>query len=308
MAAEILKRYFHGEIQELLFPTHGWLSRSINDNAFVNNDSVQLPHAGTLPAVVVNRVILPATISKRTDIPTEYKLEELTTDPTLLQDSEALVVAYDKRASILKQQAQLINKKGADRALVKWAAGANEAGTFATTGAARPAGNSNGGQTGNRKAMTEADLVTIQGKFFADDVVTELEDVQGIAIITPRMYADLITLDNFKRADAYGVSNIPSGVVRRAYGFDFYVRSSVIVADNANAIVAEGSVPAATHQDAALFYSPSFVRKALGERKTYLNADLAEYYGSIFSMMVRFGASPARNDGKGIYLIYEDNV
>jgi hypothetical protein len=307
MAAELLKRLFLSEIQPKLFPGNSFLSRALNDDAFVNNNSVELPHSGTIPAVAVDRGSLPATIAKRTDAPTNYTLEELTTDPTLLQESEGLIVAYNKRASILDQHAKTINTKAADRALYKWAAGADAARIIPSTGTARAAGNTNGSQTLTRKAFTEADLLNIQRMFFQDDIVNELADVQGVAVITPRQYADLIALDSFKRADAYGQSNIPSGVVRRAYGFDFYVRSKVTVLAVGDTLKAEGAAGAATDQDAAVFYSPQYVRRAVGSIKPFINEDKAEYYGSIFSMLVRFGASPARNDNKGIYLLFEDN-
>lgn len=307
MAAELLKRQFLSEIQPKLYPGNGWLSRSINDDAYVNNNTVELPHAGSDPSVVVDRVVLPATIGSRTDAATNYTLEELTTDPTRLGDSEALTVAYNKRSSILDQHAMVQRKKMANRALYKWAAGADSTRIVASTGSNRAAGNSTGAQTGNRKAFTEADIIGLQQMFFADDVVNELDSINGVAIVTPRQYADLIALDSFKRADAYGVSNIPNGVVRRAYGFDFYVRSSVVSVDVSNALRSEGAAGATTTQDAAIFYSPQYVRRALGSIKVYINEAEAEYYGSIFSTMVRFGALAARNDNKGVYLLYEDN-
>jgi hypothetical protein len=308
MAAELLKRLFTSEIQPKLYPGNGWLSRSRNDDAYVNNNTVELAHAGTDPSVVVDRVQLPATIQKRTDAATNYTLEELTTDPTHIGDSEALVVAYNKRASILDQHSQVQRKKMAERALYKWAAGADATRIIASTGSSRTPGNTTGAQTGSRKAFTENDIIGIQQMFFADNVQNELDAVNGVALITPAQYADLIKLDNFKRADAYGQSNIPNGVVKRAYGFDFYVRSSVISVDASNVLRAEGAAGATTTQDCAIFWSPDYVRRALGAIKVYVNIGEATLYGDVFSTMVRFGAVPTRNDNKGIYLLYEDNV
>jgi hypothetical protein len=308
MAAELLKRLFHSEIQPKLFPGISWLSRSVNDDAFVDNNTVQLAHSGTIPTVKKNRVTLPAVIAKRTDLPTEYALTELTSDPTLLQDSEALTVAYNKRASILDQHAKEINTKGASMALYLWAAGAGAARMYASTGVARPAGNTTGSQTGTRKAITTADLTNIQAQFMVDDVQNELGEVNGVALLTPKMYADLLAIEAFTNANWYGKATIPSGVIARAYGFDFYVRSKVVAVDVANALLAdEETAPAATTQDASLFWHPDYVRRAKGATKTYVDEDKPEYYGSIFSAMQRFGAAPARNDNKGIYVLYEDN-
>lgn len=303
--AELLKKLFHSEIQPKLFPGGSWLSRSINDDAFVNNDKVELAHSGTIPSVKKNRSVLPAPISKRTDAATEYSLIELTSDPTVLQNSEALTVAYNKRASILDQHAKSINTKGRDAILYLWATGAT---AFASTGSTRAAGNTTGNQTSTRKAFTEADIINIQKQFFKDDVQNELGEINGVALLTPSQYADLIALSAFKDADKYGRSNIPSGVVARAYGFDFYVRSRVVAMNSSDVLLADEETAGTTNtQDAALFWHPDYVRKALGSITPFIEEGKADYYGDLFSMMVRFGGSPVRNDAKGIYVLFEDN-
>ena len=304
MAAELLKRLFTSEIQPQLFPGGSWLSRSMNDDQYVNVNTVELAHSGTLPSVKVDRVVLPAGIGKRTDVPTNYQLKELTTDPTLLQDSEALVVAYGKRASILDQHIKMQREKMQNLALYAWAAGA--ATYRASTGTGRAAGGPS--QSGNRKAFTMADIAAVQQRFYSDNINPELEAVNGVAILTPRQYGDLLGIAQFTDADKYGSSNIPSGVVKRALGFDFYVRSSVVVLNSSDALKAEDAAAASGDQDAAIFYSPDYVRRAVGAIKTYVDEDKPEYYGSIFSTMVRFGAIAARNDNKGVYLLFEDTV
>jgi hypothetical protein len=302
MAAELLTRQFTSEIQPLLYPSFGFLSRAINDDAFVNNNTVELPHSGTIPAVQVDRSSLPATIAKRTDAATQYTLEELTTDPTLLQDSEALTVAYDKRQSILMQHAEEIRKKYTARALYNWAGGAT---TFIpTTGTARAA--TGASQTGNRNAVTKADWLEVKRRFHADDVIPDNSPVNGIAVITPSMMNDILNISEFTDAEKFGTPGLPQGVVTRIAGFDVYVRSSVVVTTNADALKAEGAAAAATDQDAALFYSPQYVRRAVGAYNAYVDIGKPEYYGDIFSSMLRFGATYARNDNKGVYLMFED--
>lgn len=305
-AAELLTRYFHTEIQPKLFPGNSFLQRALNDDAFVNNNSVELPHSGTIPSVQVDRSSLPATIAKRTDAASQYVLEELTTDPTLLQDSEGLVVAYNKRSSILDQHALQINTKAADRALYKWAAGADSGHIMVSTGTARAA--TGPSQTGNRKAFSKADIILVRQKFFADDVINENAELMGIAILTPAQYGDLLGISDLTEAQKYGRATFPSGVIDRVLGFDIYVRSRVTVLNSSNALKSEGAAAAADDQDAALFYHPNFVRRAKGANKVYIDVDKPEYYGTVMSVMQRFGASPARNDNKGICLLYEDNA
>jgi len=303
--AELLTRYFLTEIQPKLFPGQSWLQRALNDDAFVNNNSVELPHSGTIPAITVNRSSWPASASQRTDAATNYLLEELSSDPVHIQDSEALTVAYDKRASVLTHLANSINAKAGNRALYKWAAGASGARVIKSTGAARAAAGPS--QTGNRNAFTLNDIIKVRQMFFQDDVITENADLMGIAILTPTQLADLLAQSNILEAQKYGRANFPSGVFDRALGFDIYVRSSVVVYSNADALKAEGASAAATDQDAAVFYHPNFVRRAKGALKMFVNPDRAEYYGTLMSALQRFGAAPARNDNKGIAVIIEDD-
>lgn len=304
MAAELLTRQFTREIQPQLFKWGGFLDRAINDDAFVNNNTVELAHSGTIPAVAVDRSSLPATIAKRTDAATNYTLAELTTDPTLLQDSEGLTVAYNKRQSILNQHTMKIKEKAANLAIYAWAAGATS--FVPSTGTTRAANGPS--QTGNRKGIAKNDIIELRQRFFEDDIVGGMDGIQGIALITPAQYSDLLKISEFVDGEKYGRSNIPSGVVSRAFGFDFYIRSSVAVTNASDALKAEGAAAAATDQDAAIFYSPEFVRKAKGAVKVYVDNDKPEYYGSVFSTMLRFGATFARNDNKGIYLLFEDTV
>lgn len=308
MAAELLTRLFTTEIVPQLWPSNSFLSRCRRDDAFVNNNSVELQNAGTLPGVEVNRSVLPATISQRTDVAHNYELEELTTDPTLLRDLETLIEmgGMNKRQSILEQHVNSQNTMMADRALVKWATGVTS--VIPSTGSARPATDKSGTQTGNRKAITVTDIVDVQSVFHKEDVVPDNSEVMGIAVIPYSMKADLLKIAQFTDADKYGRSSIPSGVLARAFGFDWYVRSSVLRLDASNALKAQGAADATDDQNAAIFYSPAYVRAALGSVKVYINEAKADYYGSIMSTMVRFGAVASRNDKKGIVLLYEDNA
>lgn len=300
--SELLKRLFHTEIQPLLFRDNTFLAHTKNDDAFVNNNSVELPNSGTIPVVQVDRSTLPATIAKRTDVAHSYHLEELTTDPTLLQDSEGLTVAYNKRASILDQHGKEIMQKAASRALYKWVEDVLVANgnVLPTTGVARAA--SGPSQTGNRNAVTKADILTAKNVLDRQD--TPLVGRHFIA--TPDMYNDLLAIDEFTRADAYGVSQIPNGAVGRLFGFTVWLRSRVVTTSATDVIKTEEAAAAATDQDAAVFWQADMVRSAMGSTKIYIDNDKPEYYGSIFSAMQRFGAKKTRNDDKGIVVLFED--
>lgn len=301
--AELLQRFFLTEIQPQLFPSNLFFNQAKDDSAWVNFNTVELPHSGNIPAVTVNRGSLPGTVAKRTDNATSYALEELTTDPTLLQDSEALVVAYDKRASILNQHVMAINDKAALRCMYNWANGMIQ-GTnlLPTTGAARAAG----AGTGTRLAITKADFLLAKLKLDSQNIPLE----GRVCVLPPAMYADLLAIPEFSYFQQYGQVVLPSGVLQRALGFDIYIRSETQLYTKAGGPVytlkAEGSAAiAATDCQGALFYNRDYVRKAKGNVKVYVSPDRPEYYGSIFSTMVRFGSAQVRNDQKGIVVVVE---
>lgn len=304
--AELLTRLFTKEIQPKLFPNNDWLSRSKSDDAFVNNNTVELPHSGDISDALVDPTSFPLTVEKRTDVATNYQMSVIANKPVHLEIDEDLTVAYDKRSSILDQQAKKIMQTVGETALYNWAAGA--ATYIPTTGTTRAAEGAS--QSGNRKGLSKNDIITARQRFFKDDIVGGVSSngVQGIAIITPAQYSDLLKISEFVDGEKYGRSNIPDGVISRAFGFDFYIRSSVLVTDASDVLKAQGAAAAATDQDAAIFYSPEFVRRAKSGIQVLVDDNKPEYLGGIMNARCRFGAAPARNDNKGVYLMFEDTV
>jgi hypothetical protein len=303
--AELLTRQFTSEITKLLFANNDWLSRSKSDDAFVNNNAVELPHSGGISEALVDPTSFPLTIEKRTDVATNYIMSVIANKPVHLEIDENLTVAYDKRASILEQQAKEIMKTVGETALYNWAAGA--ANYIPTTGTTRTA-NTAAGQTGNRKGIDIADINDINTRFYEDDIVGGTDGVNGIAIITPKQLSDLRNISQFTDAEKYGSSNLASGVAVRAFGFDFYIRSSVVRTNNSDVLKAQGAAAAVTDQDAAIFYSPEFVRRAKSGIQVLFADNTPEYLGGIMNARCRFGAAPARNDNKGVYLMFEDTI
>lgn len=314
MAAELLTRLFLSEIQPKLFPGNTFLSRSKNDDAYVNYNTVELAHSGTIPGGTVDRVMVPASVQKRTDAATNYSLEEFTTDPTLLGYTEELTIAYNKRSSILDQHANTLNKLTGDRALWRWAAGASGTHVLKSTGktdggsaATRTASGGGGTQTGTRNKFGKDDLIAIRQLFFKDDIITTNVDPMCVAVLTAEQYSDLSGLPNVAEAQKYGRAIFPSGVVDRILGFDIYIRSTVLVYNNSDALVAPGTAAVATDQDAAIFFHPDYVRRAVGAIVPFVRLKDPTMYGDVFSMLLRFGAAPVRNDNKGIVVMMEDN-
>jgi hypothetical protein len=221
----------------------------------------------------------------------------------LLQDSEELTVAYNKRASILGQHSKEIMQKASSRALYAWVAGltTGAANLLPSTGSARAATGTS--QTLLRLAITKADILDALHVMDRQDIPQNGRNM----IVTPTQHRDLLLIDDFVRADAYGTSNIPEGVIGKIYGCTVWVRSRCVTVAIANTIKTEEAVAVASDQDTAVFWQEDQVRTAMGSAKIFIDNDKPEYYGSIFSAMKRFGAVAARNDNKGIVGLYEDH-
>lgn len=306
--AEILQRYFLTEIQPLLFPLNDFFGRSRIDDAFVNNNTVELPHSGTIPTVAVNRASLPALIAKRADLATNYTLEELTTDPTVIQDSEGYIVAYNKRASVLELHAMAINDKAAIRALYAWVTGLTNAnfGVIPTTSATLRNSSAPGSTKVSCKAIAKADFISAKILLDSQNVPQD----NRLVVLNAQFYGDLLAIPEFSYFQYYGNVVLPSGVLQRAIGFDIYLRAITPVytwvSGVSQTVKAEGAaVIAATDVASATFYHQNFVRRAKGSVKAYVDPDRADYYGSLFSMMVRWGGTQTRIDLKGLCSVVE---
>lgn len=296
MAAELLTRYFSNDLAKQLFPDGTFLSYAKNDDAYVNNNSVELPNSGTLPAVTVDRSSFPATATQRTDTAGQYILQEFSTDPTNFQFSEGLMIAYNKRADLLEQHVKMINEKGEETALYNWAADGIE--VIVTDGTARA--NSLPNATGTRKALTAANIRAALAKLNQQNVPTSGRKI----IVNPDMYNDMLGIEDFVRADAFGTSNIPDGLIGRVYGADVFMRSSVTVYTDTT-IKAQGATGLAADNGGAIVWHPDFVRRAKGASTVMLRMQDPLYYGDVLSAVARFGAVQARLDQVGVVAIVE---
>lgn len=296
----IQKEIWVADIAANIFPTNSFIVRSKDDSMYVENKKVHLPQSGTQPTVVKGRTTFPATASKRTDITLEYNVDAYSTDPMHLEETDEIEVSYDKRQSIISDHTDVLNTTIADWMLVNWAPTVASR-IFRTSGDARPAGAPSA--TGNRKKVTLQDFLDAKRKLDKDDVPSE----GRVVVIPADMYNDLLALDAIISADKLGNAALPSGVVGRIFGFDIYIRSRVLVFNNAaTPVVKDPEVAgAATDNEAALFYHPNFVRRALGAVKLFSKEDDPQYYGDVFSAMVRAGGSKARIDSKGVVLLVE---
>ena len=318
MASNLATQVFGKDIQNGLWPLNDFLSQCKDDTMFVNNDKVNLPHAGTAPTVEEGRTSA-STPEKRTDSATQYDMAELSTAATWLQYSEELIVNYNKRESILSEHRNALQKALAEKVAHKWARGGDSENSWSTkpdkvktTGAdravlLRTAGSGGVAVTGYRSAVTFENILEVIGKLNYSDVPAD----GRIAVIPSSFFSDLLQLEEFKSSDYVNVKPLPGAPLSFSWlGMQWYVRSFVTawtyVADSVLKTPTADSV--ATDCAGALFYHKDFVRAAKGDVKVFLNLDMANLYGSQMSALARYGAIGSRSNSKGIVNLVETYV
>ena len=302
----IQKELWIRTIAESLFADNTFVQQSLDDSEFMEGNVVHLPQSGTKPTVEKNRTNLPATAAKRTDTDSTYPVDEYTTDPVILQNTEAIEVSYNKRTSILAQHIGTLEEEVGFQLSYYWAT-SQATQQVRTTGSARTAYKT--GQTGTRKALTKADLIEVRRIMDRMDI----PQMGRIALIDADHYPDLLSISEFVDANKIGGSgNISSGSIGQIFGFDVYVRSNVVMYDNTGTPVkkAPGTAVAATDNAASLFWHKNFVRRSVGNTansgiKVFQKNDDPQFYGAVFSALVRAGGKHAYTNERGIVALIE---
>ena len=291
------KQIWLNSIVEPLFADNTFAARSVDHSAFVANKTVHVPNAGSAPGVVKNRSAFPATAAQRRDYDLSYDINEYSTDPVHIQDSERVEVSYNKRESVLKQMKSVLADNVHIDLAVSWVpSGYAKVGT---SGAATPSHLAS--TTGNRQAMTKVDVLSVKNLFDLNDV----PQMGRCILIDAVMYNQLVDSLSESEANAFNASvDAQRGIVGKLYGFDFYMRSTVFrVAANGATLAMGGTT--ATQSAAGLAWQEDCVSRAMGNHELFENAKDALFYGDVMSALVRAGGSYIRNDKKGVAVIYQ---
>lgn len=278
-----------------------WKSNKFLEHSFSDDDKVlagkvvHIPQPGASPQVRKNRNSYPATAVRRTDTDIVYVLDEYSTDPTHIPDAEKVEPSYDKIDSIYGDHAGQIAQDVADDAIIKWLTDM-PAGKFVRTSG----GNTSeilDGATGTRKVFTHTDLRKCQKLLDKQNV----PDQDRFALLSADMADQLFeSLTNTQYRDFSQYADAAEGVIGRLYGFDIMKRSSVAVASSSLGINPWGAVVQDTDLDVSFVWQKNAVARALGEVKFFENPDRAEYYGDVYSALLRFGGRRRRADNAGI--------
>jgi hypothetical protein len=295
----ITKEIWVNDITDNLFKNNQFLQYAINHDMYVlAGKIVHIPQAGLPSNVVKNRSSLPASVTKRTDTELIYNLEEYTSDPRVIVNAEEVELSYHKRADVIGEDQRAISETVADNMLLAWAPATGAIRTSGAATAVRMAG-----QTGTRLAFTEGDLRKAMTLFNAQNIPQE----ERYCLVDAYMYDDLIaSLTITANRDFSKSYNQEKGILGQIHGFNIMMRSNVLVYNaGATAANAYGAAVGVTDNCAALCWSKYSVCRALGETKMYDQNDAPQYYGSIYSFLLRMGGRIYRADSKGVVAIVQ---
>jgi len=307
-------------LTENLIPDNSFVNYSMNDDEYADSDVVRLTNKGSLPGIKKNRQQVPAQASKREDKVNAYNLSEFTTDPTVVQLNEQVVVSYDKLSSVIEDHREMQEIQCTEATLDVWTPDGGGVGPssriYETTGDARPAviipgydehGTGQVTLTGQRKRITKEDFVAMATKMNLDNI----PKAGRYALVSSSQHEDLLLIDDFVRANFTGKDRtaLEAGIVGYMCGFTIMERSSVTfynpdgtVKQN-NADIEEREQIPADSCEGAMFWHERFVRQAMGTIDIFLEARKAGYYGDIMSTSVRFGGMVSYLSGKGVYIL-----
>lgn len=295
----IQKEIWQQSIVEGLFAPNSFLSKAVNADEYVNAGKVvHIPQAGKASSVTKNRSTVPAKATMRNDTDINFTLNEYTTDPIIIPHADTVELSYDKRASVLRQDKLALFDAVALDFLHDWSPAA--ANVIETSGAVVAAHTPSA--TGNRKAVTKADVLSLMTAFNATNIPQEGRYLMLDAYMYAQLLNDLTANENsafLASADAQ------RGVLGQLHSFNIMMRSRVTLYAAAKTVKTWSEAGAATDCAAALAWHEQSVCRALGEVVAFENEDDATYYGSVYSFLVRAGGRIMRSDNKGVMALMQ---
>lgn len=292
------KEIWRNDIVGSLFKDNEFATKAVNADAFVKQGSiVHIPVAGNPANVVKNRNVFPATVTERADNELVYSLNTYTSDPRRIARIDQYEYSYDKRQSVLGEDIKKIQQDACDGLLFTWLP--DVAQTILTTGALAATDNIDATATGNRRAFDKSQFSLVRKMWAKANVKGE-----GNVALTPAHYYQFLnSLSDAERTDVGRILNLQDGIIGRYLNINIMIRSSVgryRGADGAYVKVDEKDVAFvanAADRAASLFWTSDSVERALGDVEIFDNPGQAQYYGDVFSLLIRMGGRIRRPVG-----------
>lgn len=296
------KEIWADSIIEGLFADNTFAAKSVNHSAFVDGKTVHIAGAGAAPTVTTNRATALQNITGlagRTDTDLTYNVNTYFAGPILVENPESVELEYDKRQSVLASLKSALAEKVHNDLIEAWVP--TDVTKIATSGASVAA--TAPSATGQRKALTKADVLALRTQFDKWDIPQE----GRCLLLDADMYGQLLgSLTDSQAAVFTASANSATGVVGSLFGFEIFLRSRVLTVTN-NGAKKTGQA-AATDSTAALAWGKDCVSRALGSVEVNENAGDAVAFGDVLSATVKAGGSYCRNDKKGVAIIYAATV
>ena len=305
---EIWQQY----IMEQLYKDNEFLNyaASVSSDNIVNGKYVHIPNAGAKPGAQKNRVTVPASISKRTDVDVIYALDEFTSDPTYIENVEKVELSYDKINSALVSHVNSLKETLADSMIYNWllkntAAAPTTAVAWASGECVAMTGtNANNGPTGaSRKTMNAAALRSARLIMNKANVSKE----NRFALLTSTMYDELIlelSTSSVANIELLKAADLPKGVLLRLYGFNIIERSSVALFSSLS-VQAPGTTETSGMMYGGFCWQQDMIEKAVGEVKMFENQNDPVLYGDVYSALVRAGGRARYSGATGVVPIIQ---
>lgn len=290
----IQKEIWMRAIVEGLFASNSFLSKAFNADEYVEAGKiVHIPQAGAASKTKKNRTERPATVNVRNDTDLTFPLNEFTTDPILITNAEKVELSYDKRESVLRQDKLALYDDVAMDLIFSWSPGSER--VIETTGEAVDAYTPSA--TGKRKAITKGDVSALMTKFNAENIPQE----GRYLLLDAMMYSQLLnSLTENENSAFLASADAQNGVLGKLFSFNVMMRSRAALYTTAKAPKAWSESGAATDLAAALAWHDQSVCRALGEVKAFEQEGAPEYYGDIYSFLLRAGGSIMCSDNAGV--------
>ena len=166
-----------------------------------------------------------------------------------------------------------------------------------TTGESVPAHVVNA--TGNRKRLTLADVRAAKVKLDKQ----QISKADRHALIDTDMMDQLSKDLQITSARDYSVMyDAVTGRIKNLEGFIIHERSTVLAADNASTpvVLSPEDATVASSNGVSLFWQRQAVSRAMGTKEMFDSLSNPQYFGDIYSFLLRMGGRKRRADNKGV--------
>lgn len=251
------------------------------------------------PTVQRNRTVFPATIGTRIDEDVLYMIDEYFVDPFRIPNSEQYELDYNKRESVIGEQSAAANQMAADWLLRFWFkySQVNSDASVSTTQAQilRTTGGSTAASigTGLRKLFTCKDLGRAKVLLNKNDV----PQLDRYGLFDSDTLDQITQDEDYKKTWKAYENSLIEGTIGKVHGIWLMDRSKALEFNDAGTdLLAYGATPTDAANTGGIIWQKNGVETAIGEVEFFDEYGRPEYYGDIFSAILRSGGRIRRAD------------